>query len=435
MNTTQKDHEGRVIGRYAGLQERRAFKNVRVIVGAGVGGGSLHYSCVTGMQTRDAMRTVLPQINYDEMESKYYPRARSVLKASPVPQDILKTDYYAGTRVFLQQAATAGLPHQLVDLAVDWDIVREELSGKRKPSIIIGEVHYGTNSGAKRSLDTNYLAAAEKTGVVSIMPLHTVLSVEEVPGHGYRLECHETNDTGEVLRTKSIVCKHLFLAAGSLGTTGLLLKAKAENTLSRLNDDVGRHWGQNGIHFAMRHSPEPINPMYGGPAGGRIDVFDSPHGPISIENFPGAPDDPLGQTFTMAVTIPGRLGTVRYDKATKDIDVDWPASDPANLRGRQAQKYVHAILDERNKVTPAQIEPLQAESPDGLVDRTSHPLGGVVLGRACDWYGRVVGHSGLYVVDGALLPGCTGTMNPSLPIAAFAERAMENVMPEILARR
>ena len=41
---------------------------------------------------------------------------------------------------------------------------------------------------------------------------------------------------------------------------------------------------------------------------------------------------------------------------------------------------------------------------------TVHPLGGAPMGRhpgegLCDEYGEVYGHPGLYVMDGALLPG------------------------------
>jgi choline dehydrogenase-like flavoprotein len=58
----------------------------------------------------------------------------------------------------------------------------------------------------------------------------------------------------------------------------------------------------------------------------------------------------------------------------------------------------------------------------------AHPLGGAVLGRATDNYGRVIGHPGLYVMDGAAVPGSTGTVNPSLTIAALAERNIENIV-------
>ena len=68
---------------------------------------------------------------------------------------------------------------------------------------------------------------------------------------------------------------------------------------------------------------------------------------------------------------------------------------------------------------------------------TVHPLGGAPMGRhpgegLCDEYGEVFGHPGLYVMDGALLPGPVGA-NPSLTIAAVADRACTHLL-EIAGR-
>ncbi|WP_345032823.1 GMC oxidoreductase [Kutzneria kofuensis] len=55
-----------------------------------------------------------------------------------------------------------------------------------------------------------------------------------------------------------------------------------------------------------------------------------------------------------------------------------------------------------------------------------HPGEGV-----CDPYGEVFGHPGLYVADGAAMPGPVGA-NPSLTIAAMADRLCDHLL---LARR
>jgi cholesterol oxidase len=57
---------------------------------------------------------------------------------------------------------------------------------------------------------------------------------------------------------------------------------------------------------------------------------------------------------------------------------------------------------------------------------TVHPLGGASMGRhrgegVCDEYGEVFDHPGLYIADGAVMPGPVGA-NPSLTIAAMADR-------------
>lgn len=63
-----------------------------------------------------------------------------------------------------------------------------------------------------------------------------------------------------------------------------------------------------------------------------------------------------------------------------------------------------------------------------IVKSTWHPLGSANMGTVCDLDGRVQGQDGLYVLDGALIPGTTRACNPSMTIAAVAERSMDNIV-------
>ena len=65
---------------------------------------------------------------------------------------------------------------------------------------------------------------------------------------------------------------------------------------------------------------------------------------------------------------------------------------------------------------------------NAVAPTTWHSLGGACMGTACDLDGRVREQRGLYVLDGALIPGNTGACNPSMTIAAVAERAMDNIV-------
>ena len=56
-----------------------------------------------------------------------------------------------------------------------------------------------------------------------------------------------------------------------------------------------------------------------------------------------------------------------------------------------------------------------------------HPLGGVILGKATDNYGRVKGYDNLYIMDGSLIPGATG-VNPFLTITAIAEHCIHEIV-------
>jgi cholesterol oxidase len=425
---------------YTGVLDRQDEDGISVLCGAGVGGGSLVYNGVTYQPSRELFYRSFPtSIDYDELDRVYYPRVRSMLKASPIPQDILATSYYRSTRVFQEQATVAGLSNRLVDMAIDWEIVRQEINGTKIPSAIIGEYLYGINSGAKNSLDRNYLAQAEQTGFVEILPLHVATAITEVPGQGYRVACNQINEQGEIVASKLIDCSHLFLAAGSMGTTKLLVKAKATGALPKLNNYVGQGWANNGDSLATRSGLPPTNPGQGGPASGLIEHFDNPLGPISLINFPlwNAPE---GILLSLAMGIPKDTGSFNYDAATDSVKLTWPADSVGNKQLLKNIEFTYKRLDQRNTTF---LKKPQTEVTLGSHSRrnkitsqvsttiTAHPLGGALLGKVCDLYGRVFGYQGLYVVDGALIPGSTGCANPSLTIAAIAERCMDRIIVDI----
>jgi cholesterol oxidase len=431
---------------YTGVLERKNENGVSVYCGAGVGGGSLVYNGVTYQPPRELFYQVFPRaIDYEEMDRVYYPRVHSIINPAPIPQDILATDYYLSTRLFLQQAAVAGLPSRLLDVAVDWDIIRQEINGTKVASAIIGENWYGLNSGARKSLDRNYLTQAEQTGHVEILPLHIATEISEVAGYGYRVAYTQINEYGAVVRTKTITCRYLFLAAGSMGTSTLLVKAKATGTLPRLNDYIGLDWGTNGDTLTIRFGfPQSTNPGQGGPATAVTQYLDNPFGPISLLSFPiwNAPE---GSLVSLGIGIPSVKGKFNYDSTTGLVKLKWPDSnnsgDPKILKATEfasrliERKNATSISQPQTNITMGSYSQRKIKITDQVSDNIPvfHPLGGAVLGKACDLYGRVIGYQGLYVVDSALIPGSTGAISPSFTIAALAERCMERILAEDIA--
>jgi cholesterol oxidase len=128
----------------------------------------------------------------------------------------------------------------------------------------------------------------------------------------------------------------------------------------------------------------------------------------------------------MGIAIPGQLGELRYNPETRGISIDWPDKHAENLKMIELAKFMHEKLDKANKLPPTQFF-----FPPNPMQFTGHPLGGAVIGRACDLFGRVYGYPGLYVVDSALLPGSAAVCNPSFTVTALAERAMETLVPEV----
>ncbi|NEE24350.1 GMC family oxidoreductase, partial [Streptomyces sp. SID7982] len=51
---------------------------------------------------------------------------------------------------------------------------------------------------------------------------------------------------GRTTVTKTVTADKVFFAAGSVGTSKLLVGLKATGALPLLNDEIGRGWGDNG---------------------------------------------------------------------------------------------------------------------------------------------------------------------------------------------
>jgi cholesterol oxidase len=418
------------IDRYVGVLDVIEGNGLYIGAGAGVGGGSLVFHAIIVKPRRDLFERVFPrQIDFDEMEEVYYPRVQRILGSSPIPDDLLATEYYRSSRVSLAQALTAGFSTRLVDLAVDWDIVRDEIAGRRVPSAIAGQAMYGLNSGAKRSLDRNYLAQAEATGHVEILPLHNVMAIEQGHGGRYAVTAFRLGDDGAVVGTpQRLVCKYLFLAAGAIGTTRLLVRARATNALPALNDHIGRHWAANGDIPVTRGALPFTNAGTGGPAGHFLmEDLENPLAPTSLVELVlpphinaalGASGAPPHFANYASLGIPPAIGSFTYDPAADAVSVNWPGSDPRVGSFLAAAQRTLAKLDQRNGSLTLGFNPYVS----------AHPLGGAVLGKACEFNGQVKGHPGLFVVDGALIEGFTGLANPSFTIAALAERCLDRIL-------
>lgn len=166
------------VARYPGILDRIKGNGIDSVYGAGVGGGSLAFGSFTPVPRKKDFEQVFPGgANFDELAATYYPRAQKMLGASKLPADIMAHPRYIGTRTWRETVRRYGSEPVSFEYAIDWDVVRAELAGRRRASIIAGELGFGVNSGAKNSVDRNYLPAAEKTGNVQIKPMHEVFEI------------------------------------------------------------------------------------------------------------------------------------------------------------------------------------------------------------------------------------------------------------------
>lgn len=432
--------------------EKINFRGITVLNGVGVGGGSLVYNTVLYQPNQQNFSRVFPSgVDYNEMAQLYYPRVLATIPNGPTPPDILNTNWYRATRVLLEQGQAAGYRSFLVNLGVDWDKVRDEINGTRVPSAIIGETWHGLNSDAKTSVDKNYLAMAEALGT-TILPQHMVMDIADNPGGGFQVMVNEIDENGNTVTTKNFICRLLFLGAGSIGSSALLVRAKGKNTLANLsaNNFIGAGWGGNGDHlavlFGLPSTSNSNNNGQGGPAGAVLQDF-----PF-VEEFDGVSLAP-GHQGTPVLTRPnplynginpislmnlaqwnnnnGVLG-LGMGLPTETVPFTYnPADDSVNLTlpDNSNAAYVKAMYRMTNRLNLRNTSLTRRPGSNVAAPSTAHPLGGAVMGMACDLDGRVLGYQsqGLYVVDGALIPGSTGACNPALTIAAIAERSMEKI--------
>ncbi|MEH2051419.1 GMC oxidoreductase [Nostoc sp.] len=429
---------GDTVDIYTGVFETLQEKGIIVVNGAGVGGGSLVYNAITYKPKREIFYKVFDRttVDYDELDSVYYPRVQQMLKSSPIPQDVLATTYYGKTRFFLENADKADLPSFLLNLAVNWNTVRQEINGSKVPSVIDGQCWWGVNSGAKNSLDQNYLPQAENTGHVNLLPLHVVTDIAEIRGEKkYRVFCNEINESGQIIRKKTFTCRYLFLAAGSVGTSKLLVKAREKGTLPYLNNSVGKDWGTNGDNITIRSDLGAVTGN-GGTAGAVIEQLDGPT-PIVVESLELG-NNANGIQSCLGLGIPRPGGKFKYDPSTDTVNLNWPTSVDDRIVKKTEKLF--STLDNsinnfgrrpRHKIKEGMVptSPI-ATSQNNDAAITGHPLGGVPIGKACDPFGRVYGYNRLYVVDGSLIPGSAACTNPSFTIAALAERCLDKIIAQ-----
>jgi len=411
-----------LIDRVPGLMEVVTAGGIQIGTAACVGGGSVVYAGVTVQPERRYFEALFPKgVPYEELDRVYFPRVRKMLRSSYMPDDIYRTDPFTHSRAFDAQMKRAGFPTEPVQTTFNWSRVRGELAGRLRPSSVLGESSFGNSNGAKNDLTQNYLPAAVATSNVRISQLTEVTSVSTGPaGRGYTVRVrHHTRD-GRIAATRELTCDMLFLAAGSVNTSRLLVRARDTGELPDLNGHIGSCWGGNGDAFVYRGFDGATGVSQGAPCASSFFADDGFGMPIRVENwyalaFAGEPH--LSQ-FSVAVDMDNR-GTWTYDRATDKVKMlDW--GPEKNIGPESAAMAVNQTIIGRGMAGPAPILP-----PTG---GTAHPLGGCPIGHATDLHGRIKGYRNLYAVDSSLIPGNAAGANPSLLITALAERAMDDIV-------
>ncbi|MBY5943331.1 MULTISPECIES: GMC oxidoreductase [unclassified Halomonas] len=461
-----------------GWLDLRFFSRMAVAQGAGVGGGSLVYANVSVPAERFAFDSGWPEaIDFDELVP-YQDRVGKMLEVAEVPAGQVSERY----RLVQEAAVRSGDGDRFrpLPLAVrfdpDWSYRLSEphhrrhsrqtinVHGKEQGTCIhCGYCDIGCPVGARNTLDLNYLARAEQLGA-QVRPLSMVRSLVPESG-GYRVTFQHLEGAPTIRHERA---ERVILAAGSLGSTELLLRARDQyRTLPELSPLLGHHWCANGDFLTPAIYPNRrIDACRGPTISAAIDYLDGSDGGeryfVEDGGYPDLIAHALTQLLSRSATASMLRGGWRavLAEALKENDPDrclmpwfgqgmdtadgvlrltrrWLEREPSlslDYRVAASRATVQALCERHKRLSAATggvaIEPPSWRLLDYLI--TPHPLGGCPMGEnrwdgVVDHAGEVFGYPRLYVLDGAIVPRALG-LNPSRTIAALAERAMVRML-------
>jgi cholesterol oxidase len=456
-----------------GMFDIRIMRDVAVVTGAGVGGGSLVYANVQLRAPEEIFDDpAWPQaIDGRELDG-YYTRTEAALDPHTTPPQPPLPKVAA----FARMAQNAGRTPLPLPIAVHFGADRRHpFSGVFQQGCDnLGRCDVGCPRMSKNTIDITYIARAETFGA-AVFPLHEVQRIDAPSGGGeeWRVGFRDLQykTSGEV-RAPVLV-----LAAGTLGSTRLLLKNRRR--LPRLSPALGTRYSGNGDALALALDPTAegvsgARTEFGPVMTSRIDDMERRGHMVADGGLPASFSDVLEVLRGVRLlTGLGRLRVAAKNVATKLGFSDRPLA-PHDIRVRRRPPIGDALIflcigrdaaDGRMRLTHfgrfdirwdmARSKPLfdaMRETVRELATAagataffaldagplgkyvTVHPLGGCPMSDdpaagVVDDAGRVHGYPGLYVLDGSIVPTAIG-VNPSKTIAALAERGVEKLIAE-----
>ncbi len=505
-----------------GLFEVQSFPHIDTITSAGLGGGSLIYANVLLRKDEHWFETEVDgeprpwPVTRAELDP-HYDAVEKTLGAQVFPIDVAPYTSVRKAAGFRDAAAALGYEATTWDrvdpkakqwflppLAVTFSnegrrpVPGEKIEEKvrnlhdrdRQTCRLCGECDIGCNVGAKNSLDFNYLTRAARAGA-EIRTLAEVKDFEPASGADGYVVRYQQHPQGARM---SVSTRHLVLAAGTLGSTRLLLRHRP--VLENLSPMLGRGFSGNGdlLCAALSARTRSVEPK------GRVPLpIDASHGPV-ITSTLRSPDERDGsegmrgfyiQDAGYPATLSWLLQMASFPTTLRNLAVfalhrlrarmshHGPslASDLQDLLSGSAlsegslpllgmgldvpdgvlaldcdgeltlewsKKAADAYFAQVISASRAVADKLQArflEDPLTTMLRrfvTVHPLGGCAMSTShdrgvVDEWGRVHGHPHLHVADGSVMPGPVGP-NPSLTIAALADRFADKMIDDMKGR-
>lgn len=469
-----------------GIQRLTFFKDVLILSGSGVGGGSLVYANTLMIPSDSAFESVAwkPIGDARTVLAPFYSLAKKMLGAAINPKltfiDHTIEEYSKLTGVESSFAPTEvavffGEPGKRVP-----DPYFDGKGPDRSGCTFCGGCMVGCRFDAKNTLDKNYLYLAERNGA-EIRPLTRVLKLTPLNSDGSEGWQLDTESVDSVLFRKrsALKAKNIVLAGGVLGTLRLLLECRDRyKTMPHVSETLGHHVRTNSEVFTGVSDP-----------GSRREVSYS--NGIAISSIFKADERtaiepvryPVGSNFMRLLATPlvsdpnefRRTIKFLYRIVTRPIEFlkltfnsRWAETSVIflvmqDLDNRIRVKFGRSLFtffrrglvserEEGSDRVPSEI-PAANEFTEWFADKvgglaqcaitqvtvniptTAHILGGCPMGLnsksgVIDSEHKLFGYHGVWVCDGSAVPANLG-VNPSLTITAMTERAMTFVPNKI----
>ncbi len=462
-----------------GIQRIHLLRNVMILAGAGVGGGSLNYANTLYVPPEPFFndRQWSHITDWREELMPHYDQAKRMLGV------VMNPTFTDADRIMKEVADEMGVGDTFTPtpVGVFFGADGQKTPGKTVPDpyfggvgpartgcIECGECMTGCRHGAKNTLVKNYLGLAEKAGA-QVIPMTTVTGFSQRPDGAWEIETVRTGRWARKSR-RTFTARHLILAAGTWGTQKLLFKMRDSGTLPRLSDKLGVLTRTNsesivgagrmearpdldlthGVAITSSIHPTPdthVEPcrygkgsnamgllqtlMTDGPGPGGSDV------PRWKQLFINAGRDPRGMLRMLSPRRWSERTMISLVMQHLDNSITTYTKKGALGGRRMTSKQGHGEPNPTWIPVGNEVTRRIAEKIDGVaggtwgelfnIPLTAHFLGGAAIGDSpehgvIDPYQRVYGYPTLHVMDGAAISANLG-VNPSLSITAQAERA------------
>lgn len=459
------------------LYDVRLGEDMHVLVGCGLGGGSLVNA---GVALRPDSRVfaddVWPgQIAQDGLLDKGFAEARRWLRParSARAPELAKFQALKASGV-----AAFGIEPIVPEVVVSFEETINPAGIAQPACTLCGDCCAGCNVGAKNTMALTYLPYAANHGaeIFTHLKVHYVAQDNKDDGwivYAERLDASAPKGTGQLALHAGIVV----IAAGTLGSTEILLRSRAKGL--QVSDRLGQRFSANGDIIAFGYgATAPINAIgvghppkiadfpIGASVSGQIELNDDEDLANEIRIQEGAMPSALAPILPVMFLPNGRLlgalqslvsgvykgpfahlqtfFAVSHDNASgrfrledDRLALSWPgaAGEPVYRRLDAALGALVAKAGGRYVKNPL------AGTVMGHQPATAHPLGGCGMGLTRDdgvvshkaqvFKGAQAGGStdvydGLYVIDGSIIPRSLG-VNPLLTITALAERTLNHM--------